>query len=73
MERLLGMLNCHSAHLSFIGRAEVPSQPYIVIHCKRDVQDNSRQVYHHVRKGVEYKIEGVRDEVWDVRGCDNIS
>jgi hypothetical protein len=26
MKRLFGMLNCHSAHLSFAGRAEVPSQ-----------------------------------------------
>jgi hypothetical protein len=34
MERLLGMLNCHSAHLSFAGRAENPSQPYIAKHRK---------------------------------------
>jgi hypothetical protein len=43
MERLLEMLNYHSAHLSFAGRAEVSSQPYIAIHCKRDVRDDSRQ------------------------------
>jgi hypothetical protein len=40
---LLGMLNCHSAHLSFAGGAEDPSQPYIAIHRKLDVQDDSRE------------------------------
>jgi hypothetical protein len=77
------MLNCHLAHLSFAGRAKVPSQSYIAIHCKQDVQDNisqparevyyqayseELQVYHLVREGVQCKIEGVKDEVWHVRG-----
>jgi hypothetical protein len=63
------------ANGKIIGNAQLSLSTLVICRaCRSPIATlHSRQVYHHVRKGVEYKIEGVRDEVWDVRGCDNIS
>jgi 4-alpha-glucanotransferase len=57
------MLNFHSAHLSFAGRAEVPSQPYIAIHCNEmygmivaNLSFEPKSIIRHIQETYKYTI-----------------
>jgi hypothetical protein len=60
MERLLGMLNCHSVHLSFAGGAEDPSQSYIANEMYRIIVKNMsfepKSIIRHIQEKYKYTI-----------------
>jgi hypothetical protein len=60
MERSLGMLNCHSAHLSFAEGAEDPSQPYIANEMYGMIVENMsfepKSIIRYIQKKYKYTI-----------------